>query len=225
MGGKGQLAPLLAGGLRRPSQEGPPRPGGGRGVAADAIWGPPLLLASPWSEKTGPVRASSPVRAPSQQRALPVERTAEHGSRARPLRAHWWGHGSPPAWPSAGLALGRGAVSAKDAAPFRHRPLGAPGGQQPRPAPSAESAPLPVFPWPHPSPRLTHTAAHKEPPNLQRVSVPTQAAPRDSQGPGTSKQAWQPVTSGGGPAGGDLGTAGRSAHRRPPALEAREPRL
>lgn len=33
MGGKGQLAPLLAGGLRRPSQEGPPRPGGrgGRG--------------------------------------------------------------------------------------------------------------------------------------------------------------------------------------------------
>ena len=33
LGGKGQRAPLLAGGLRRPSQEGPPRPGGrgGRG--------------------------------------------------------------------------------------------------------------------------------------------------------------------------------------------------
>lgn len=75
MGGKGQLAPLLAGGLRRPSQEGPPRPGGGRGVIADPIWGPPFLLASPGSEEAGPVRASSPVRAPSQQRALPVERT------------------------------------------------------------------------------------------------------------------------------------------------------
>ena len=114
---------------------------GGEGWV-DPIWGPPLLLASPWSEEAEhPAKrwwagASQQLCAPSQQWAHPAVCTQEQGSRATAAGRALVGTRDPSRlepWPSAGLALGQEGVSAKDVGPFRHRPLGALGRQQPAP--------------------------------------------------------------------------------------------
>lgn len=246
-GGKGQLAPLLAGCLRRPHKRGPPRPGAGdrggvgggwRGLDPHLGTTPPACLAlvrGGWSTQLrgGGPGAGQQLCACALPAAGPPSCT-HPGAGLQGTATELTLVGTRDPLPSNPGRLwdwpwDRGQFLLKTRPLQTQAPRALWAGSSP-PALSAE--PAHCLSFHSPALYLTlkrfspHTGAHKELPNPPGwVSTPTQTgAPRGSQGPWDLwSSAWQPahlreVVPLGGAALWAL--RGRSAHPQPLALEA-----